>query len=111
MATSDALYENDGPKHIRLERADIVGDTAHGAAALDRATEHERRVVWAYLGDVFLAAARVYVKLDTRNTPLAVVACWKAADLYNRAGMNRRARTAWRYAQLAHAARTREVQG
>lgn len=70
-----------------------------------------RRVLAARLGDLFFELARAWVHLNGRHTPAAVAACWRAVEMYGLAGMSRRARTAWRWAQIRHAARAREVQG
>jgi hypothetical protein len=75
--------------------------------------EQEYRILFIRLGDIHADLAWLWVHrtaIGRPNLQKAGVACgrlMRAVEMYQLAGLTRRARSAWRYARLLHRARWR----
>jgi hypothetical protein len=74
----------------------------------------QQRVLAITLGGIFLELARAWIwntsvdgQPNLRRARRAASLLLRAADQYAAAGMRRKARAVWRYAQLLHAAASR----
>lgn len=93
--------------------SDYGHDRKRSSAYLEAlAAVHEaqgQRITMVALGDAYLGIARCLVKLDRKNTPQACGRAIQAVELYQRAGLTRAGRAAWRWARFAHRAQWREA--